>query len=106
MDKMSISSARHLTCQIRSLDFGNDISRGKFVHRISGDDISQGKYVRRIFGNDISQRKFVHRIFGYDISRGKYVRRIFGNDISRVILSEAIYETWNFSSLVELSPLG
>ena len=78
MDKMSISSARHLTCQIRSLDFGNDISRGKFVHRISGDDISQGKYVRRIFGNEIS----------------------------RVILSEAIYETWNFSSLVELSPLG
>ena len=92
MDKMSISSARHLTCQIRSLDFGNDISRGKFVHRISGDDISQGKYVRRIFG--------------YDISRGKYVRRIVGNEISRVILSEAIYETWNFSSLVEVSPLG
>ena len=78
MAKMSISSARHLTCQIRSLDFGNDISRGKFAHRISGDDISHGKYVHRIFVNEIS----------------------------RVILRDAIYETWNFSSLVELSPLG
>ena len=32
--------------EICPLEFGNGISRGKYVRRISGNDISRGKYVR------------------------------------------------------------